>query len=84
LAQLCRPQYGRFMNSPLYDAGLREKSNTHVRIKIKITPKANIQKYFSHRPGCLSAFIGLKFITTRGRLIFRLYAIIRIAHHPED
>jgi hypothetical protein len=41
---MCRPQYGRFINSPLYDAGLREKSNTPVRIEIKITPKANILK----------------------------------------
>jgi hypothetical protein len=74
------------MNSPLYDAGLREKSNTRVRTETKITPKANIRKCFSHRfgPGRLSAFIGLMFMTTRGRLIFRLYAIIQIAHYYQD
>jgi hypothetical protein len=74
------------MNSPLYDVGLREKSNTCVRIEIKITPKANIRKCFSHKPGrgCLSAFIGLLFGTTRRRLIIRLCAIIQIENHPED
>jgi hypothetical protein len=48
--------------------------------------KANIRKCFSHRfgPGRLSAFIGLMFMTTRGRLIFRLYAIIQIAHYYQD
>jgi len=70
----------------LYDAGLREKSNTLVRIEIKITQKANIQKCFSHRlrPGCLSAFIGLMFIAPRRLLIIRLFTIIQITHHPED
>jgi len=63
------------------DGGLREKSNTQVRIEIKITPKANIQKCLSHRTGCLSALIAPLFIMTRGRLIFRLRDIVWIENY---
>jgi len=50
--------------------GISEKSNTHVKIEIKIMPKASIQKYLSHRPGRLSVSVSLLFMTTPYRLIF--------------
>jgi len=37
---------------------------------IKITPKANIQKYLSHRPDHLSISVSLVFTTTPYHLIF--------------
>jgi len=58
------------MKSLWYDGGISVKSNTRVKIEIEITPKANIQKYLSHRLGRSPVLAGLVFTTTLYRLIF--------------
>jgi hypothetical protein len=50
------------MKSPWYDGGISEKSNTLVKIEIKITPKAKVQKCFSHKQ-FLTGLTGLSCIS---------------------